>query len=120
GAASELARYRAGALCAGGLLVVTLFANVARRPAASYEQVLEPELREAAAAWPFVFVAMMAACWWAFGFAPARRPPRALDVRHARFVEPAAALEAAYKPPTLETSPPKIDIRWSKKARPRA
>jgi hypothetical protein len=115
GAASELAHYEAGALCAAGVLVITLFANVARRPAASYEQVLEPELREAAAAWPFVLVALLMVSFWAFGFAPIHRPPRAFDVQHARFVAPVAALKAAYKPPVLET--PKIDIRWSKPRR---
>jgi hypothetical protein len=111
GATSELARYEAGALCAAGLLAVTLFANVARRPAASYEQVLEPELREAAAAWPFVLIALLMVSVWAFGFAPAKRPPRAFDALGTRLVEPAAALKAAYKPPVLET--PKLDIRWS-------
>ncbi|HEV7920662.1 MAG TPA: hypothetical protein VGR02_07715 [Thermoanaerobaculia bacterium] len=99
GASSELARYEAGALCAAGLLVVTLFANVARRPAASYEQVLEPELREAAAAWPFVLVALLMVCTWAFGFAPIKRPARAFDALGTRLVEPSAAVKAAYKPP---------------------
>lgn len=117
GAAADLARYETGLLCAGGLLLVTLFANVARRPAASYVEVVEPEMREAAAAWPFVAVAFTALCVWAFGFAPANRLPRALDAKNAKFVVPAAALQAAYKPPQLETPKPKIDIHWSRRPR---
>jgi hypothetical protein len=101
------------------LFIVTFFASALWRPRRRYEEIVAPELREAAIALPLLAVALLAACVFTFGFGPLR-PPRALVVRSngARFVSWStlpSTLRWEAPPPAVAPKPKekKLDIHWT-------
>jgi len=109
GAASYGVRYMWGVYAAGGLAVVTLFANLIRRPARSLETMREVEMKEAAAALPFVTAVLIGAAAFFFGYS---RPYGVVYSGGKLTHEPLAGAVKTIEPPK-----PVIDIHWSRRPR---
>ncbi len=101
--------YMWGACAAAGLAVITLFANLVRRPARSLETMREVEMKEAAAALPFVTAIAIGAAVFVFGYTK----PYGVVYAGGRFTH--QPLAGAVK--TIEPPKPVIDIHWSRRPR---
>jgi len=106
-AASYGIHYDFGVLAAGALAGVTLLANLMKRPGRSMETMREIEMREAAAAMPFIAAIVLAGVFFAFGY----RPPRGFVIAGGEITR--QPLASAVK--TIEPPKPVIDIHWSRR-----
>ncbi|HXI12066.1 MAG TPA: hypothetical protein VNM92_05405 [Thermoanaerobaculia bacterium] len=101
-------------------LVVTLLENLAHRPRDHYQELLRPQMREAAATLPVFALATLALSIWMFGGPATRIEPRALVMKADRTrLEPVSRLEIAKRKATVKPEGPeeekKIEINWSKR-----
>ncbi|HJW93276.1 MAG TPA: hypothetical protein VJ901_06635 [Thermoanaerobaculia bacterium] len=104
---SYFIHYDFGVIAAGGLAAITLLANLMKKPSRSMETMREVEMREAAAAMPFIAALVLAGAFFAFGY----RPPRGFVVAGGHITrEPLAGAVKAIEPPK-----PVIDIHWSRR-----
>lgn len=99
--------YDFGVLAAGAFAAVTLLANLMKRPGRSMETMREIEMREAAAAMPFVTALVLAGVFFAFGY----QPPRGYVIADGHVTR--QPLAGAVK--TIEPPKPVIDIHWSRR-----
>jgi len=106
-AASYGIHYDFGVYAAGALAGVTLLANLMKRPGRSLETMKEIEMREAAAALPFITAIVLAGVFFAFGY----RPPRGYVIAGGQITS--QPLAGAVK--TIEPPKPVIDIHWSRR-----
>jgi len=102
-------------------LVVTLLENLSHRPRDRYEEILRPQMREAAATLPIFAIAALALSVWMFGGQAVSIKPRALVMKGDRTrLEPVSRLDVA-KPRSATVKPgkpeeeKKIEIKWSKR-----
>ena len=103
------AGYMYGVLAAGALAVVTLFANLMKKPGRALEKMRNIEIREAAAAMPLIAAVVVAGAFFVFGY----RPAYGIVIKGSHVTrEPLAAAMKAIEPPE-----PVIDIHWSKPRR---
>jgi hypothetical protein len=109
-AASYGIHYESGVLVAGALAAVTLLANLMKKPGRALETMRVIEMREAAAAMPFITALVLAGVFFAFGY----RPPNGFVYAGGHITrQPLATAVKAVEPPP----PPKpvIDIHWSRR-----
>jgi hypothetical protein len=100
-------QYLFGVIAAGALAIVTLLANLMKKPGRSLETMRQIEMREAAAAMPLITVLVLAGVVFAFGY----RPPRGFVIAGGQVKrEPLAGAVKAIEPPK-----PVIDIHWSRR-----
>ena len=108
-AASYGMDYTYGVLAAGGLAIVTLLANLMKKPGRALETMRNIEMRESAAAMPLITLLVFAGVFFAFGY----RPARGFVVAGGRVTrEPLAGAVKA-----IEVPKPVIDIHWSRRRR---
>jgi hypothetical protein len=104
---SYVIHYEFGVIAAGGLAAVTLLANLMKKPSRSMETMREVEMREAAAAMPFIAALVLAGAFFAFGY----RPPYGVVIARGRIMrQPLSSAVSAIEPPK-----PVIDIHWSRR-----
>lgn len=108
-AASYGMQYMTGVIAAAGLAIVTLLANLMKKPGRALERMRNVEMRESAAAMPLIAALVLAGVFFAFGY----RPPRGFVVAGGRVTrEPLAGAVKA-----IEVPKPVIDIHWSRRHR---
>ena len=104
---SYFIHYEFGVIASGGLAAITLLANLMKKPSRSMETMREIEMREAAAAMPFIVALILTGVFFAFGY----RPPYGFVYTRGRILrQPLATAVNAIEPPK-----PVIDIHWSRR-----
>ncbi|GEM_PF-2068691 len=109
GGASYGIRYMWGVYAAAGLAIVTLFANLIRKPSRLLETMRDVEMKEAAAALPFATAILIGGIAFVFGYA------RPFGIVYAGGHVTREPLAGAVK--TIEPPKPVIDIHWSRRPR---
>jgi hypothetical protein len=117
--------FRSGAIATGVGLVATLLENLYRVPKTKFEKTTDPYMREAAAAYPFVLLPLLAAGIWFFGLRGAALQQRVFEVddhgkitiESLQLARARAGIEAVEErgPAPTPAGEKKIDIRWSKR-----